>query len=173
MVQIYIPQKSEALNEEFFARHAEEVAKDLLGRTLVRERPNKATLYAVINEVSAWEGDKEKSMTKGALYAPGTLLVSTKFGNHMLDISTYKIGELSCITLIAASIGDERGVRESAQGPGKLTKALEIEKDSFNGLPLRLSQYLWFGGPAASPDRIAQRSISKAPKNCRGYFYLK
>ena len=116
-VEIYIPIRTEALEENFFARHADIVATDLLGRTLVREKPYAATLYAVINEIAAFEGSQEDSMTEGAVYAPGTFSVSTKHGKRMLDISTYEVCKPSCITLISALIGDQRGVREFVEGP--------------------------------------------------------
>ena len=169
--EVYI-RRTEALQEDFFARHADVVAKDLLGKTLVRERQNAATLYAIISEVASFEGSQEDSMTEGALYAPGTLVVSTKHGKKMLDIATYQICKPSCVTLISAVIGDQRGVREVVEGPGNLTKVLEIDKDSFHGLPIRLSP-IWIGGQAVEEDRIVKRNKSNVPRNCKGYFYFK
>jgi len=171
-VEIYVPRRTEALEENFFARHADVVAKDLLGRTLVRERSNAATLYAVINEIAAYEGSQEDSMTEGAVYAPGTFAVSTKHGKRMLDISTYEVCKPSCITLISALIGDQRGVREFVEGPGNLAKVLEIDKDSFHGLPIRLSP-IWIGGQGVDESQILKRNKSNVPRNCKGYFYFK
>jgi len=168
---LYIPKPSERLSERFFARDAITVAKDLLGRTLVRERPRGATLYARICEVAAYEGNTEESMTEGALYAPGTLCISTKYGKRLLDIATDKKGKQSCVTLIAALVGDKRGVRELVQGPGKLTASLEIDKD-LDGMLLKDSP-LWIGGNTIEEQRILERMLSDVPFNCKGYYYFR
>ncbi len=168
---IYIPKRSERLSELFFARDVITVAKDLLGRTLVRERPRGATLYAKICEVAAYEGNTEESMTEGASYAPGTLSISTKYGKRLLDIATDRTGKQSCITLIAGLVGDKRGVRELVQGPGKLTAALEIDKD-LDGLLLRDSP-LWIGGQAIEEEEILERRLANTPFNCKGYYYFR
>ena len=171
MSKIYIPKRTEELQEEFFARNSESVAKDLLGRTLVRERKRKKDLYASIREISAYEG-QSSSMTKGVLYTPGTLIVSTKYGRNLLDISTQKIGDSSCITLISAIVGERGEEGELVKGPGNLTKALEIDKDSFDGWLLTLSP-LWIGGQTIENDRVIKRNKSNMPSNCVGYFYFK
>jgi|TARA_Y100000310_G_scaffold159352_1_gene158917 DNA-3-methyladenine glycosylase len=168
---IILPEYSTRIDTKFFARNSKTVAKDLLGRTLVREIPNTTTLYARIQEVAAYEGSQEDSMSKRVLSAPGTLIVSTKYGKRLLDIATSKIGKPSCITLIAATISDKRGKSELVHGPGNLTKILEIDKN-YNGLPIELSP-LWISGESIKEEKILKRNLSNLPKNCKGYFYFR
>ena len=109
--ELYIPKKSSRIQLDFFKRHADEVAKDLLGRIMVRERTGKNPIYVQLQEVAAYEGEM-KSMAKGVLESPGTIGVSTKFGKNLIDLSTLDICEHSCVTLIAGTLFDKRGVRE-------------------------------------------------------------
>ena len=170
MGRIKIPGKSERLPLEFFARKAEAVARDLLGRVLVVERPRKCPLYARIHEASAYEGEEDSS-SKGILYAPGIVGISTKFGKRLLDISTNRQNIPSCVTLIGGDIHDGAGQREFAQGPGNLTKALEIGPE-YDGLEITTPP-LWIGGNSINPDIIKQRKLSNVPANCKGYFYFR
>lgn len=169
MTKIYIPRRSEALDEAFFARPSESVARDLLGRTLVRER-NGATLYAKIQELAVWDGDKNH-MRKETLSAPGTLIVFTSYAQKVFGISTDDIGKPSCVILRAATVGDKKGIGEYVEGTGMISEALDIDKD-YNGLPLRHSP-LWIGGQSVDENEILIRIKSKLPKNCKGYFYIK
>ena len=169
MSKIYIPNKTEEVPEAFFARGSESVAKDLLGRTLVRE--GEKDIIASIREVAAWEGDAMASRYKGILNAPGTIFIPIQYGKSILGLATDKIGTPSCVTLISAIVGNGEE-EELVQGTGNLSKALEIDKDSFDGLPLRLSP-LWIGGQSIDSDRIIKRNKPKVPGNCLGYFYFK
>jgi|GEM_PF-4617325 3-methyladenine DNA glycosylase Mpg len=163
--------QSERIRERFFARDAATVAQDLLGRTLVMERPHQATLYARICEVAAYQGSTEESMTEYARAAPGTIAVSTKYGKQLLDIATEREGKLSCITLRGAIIGDKRGIRERIEGPGKLCETLGIEKE-LNGTPLGRAPF-WIGGKPVEKERIQMRNLTDVPLNCVGYYYFK
>ncbi|MBI2499168.1 DNA-3-methyladenine glycosylase [Candidatus Woesearchaeota archaeon] len=170
--EYYIPQRSEALDRKFFARPAEEVAKELLGRVLVREREGKAQLYARLTEVAPWEDDRD--MAKETLYAPGSLIVITRHAKKVLGVATLETGFPSCVTFISGDIYDKVGLRERVHGPGNLTKALEIGTDEkeLDGVPIDFSP-LWFGGEAVSQDMIKHRKPSKLPNGCKGYFYYK
>src|SRR3989344_9476480 len=108
----------------------------ILGRVLAVEHEQR-TLYARIQEVAAYEGTTEY-MTEKANLAPGTLIISEKYGRKLLDIATWELCKPSCVTLIAGTIRDGRGLREFAQGPGNLTYSLGID-DSVDSLPLAKS----------------------------------
>ncbi len=164
-----IPKQKTRIDLDFFKRHAEYVAKDLLGRVMVRERVGKPTIYVSLEEIAAYEG-KVKSMTKGALESPGTIGISTKYGRNLIDISTLDICEYSCITLISGVIFDSRGFRDYVDGPGNLAKTLEIDK-KYDGVPLNFAR-IWIGGDPIDKDRILKRKLSNLPKNCKGFFYF-
>ena len=105
-------------DETFFARRSDEVAKDLLGRTLVRQN-DEGILRLVLSEIEAFDG-AVKSTSKGLNYAPGLCSISHKY-QYMVDISTGNAGEPSGITLRGAISEDGH---KRINGPGNLTKIL-------------------------------------------------
>ena len=165
--EIIIPKLSTKVNRKFFARGAEEVARDLLGRTLVRE--SKTLLYARLTEVAPWE--ESDLMAKETLYAPGTFLVLTRYAKKVLGVATEETGVPSCVTLISAAIRDRRGFREYVEGPGNLARALEVEKE-LDGVPIDFSP-MWIGGESVDENRIHYKKPLKLPAGCKGYFYFK
>ena len=172
MTRIYMPKKTEELPESFFARNSESVAKDLLGRTLVRKREGEKNFIASIREIAAWEGDAMASRYEGILNAPGTIFIPIQYGKPIFGLATDAIGKPSCVTLISAIVGNKKEGGELIKGPGNLSKALAIDKDSFDGLPLRLSP-LWISGQPVESERILKRNKSNVPDNCIGYFYFR
>ena len=169
MSELKIPKQSTRIYLDFFNRHAEKVAKDLLGRVLVRET-GKNSIYVRLEEIAAYEGEA-KSMTKGALEQPGTIGVSTKYGKNLVDISTLGICIPSCVTLIAGTLFDRKGLEKHIDGPGNLAKALDIDR-TYDGVPLNFVK-IWIGGYPVEPEKILKRKLSKVPENCEGYFYFK
>ena len=168
-----IPHRKTQLSHDFFARPAVDVAQDLLGRVFVVGREGSATLYAQLHEVAAYQGDA-KTASEGIKYAPGIVSVSTKYGKHLVDIATGKFGKPSCVTLIAAEIRDGAGSRGFAQGPGNLSRLLEIDSH-YNGLPLNSGHQspLWMGGKGIDSEKILKRDLSGVSENCKGYFYIR
>lgn len=167
--KLIIPKQSTRVYLDFFKRHADEVAKDLLGRVLVREI-GRSSIYIRLEEIAAYEGEV-KSMTKGALEQPGTIGVSTKYGKNLIDISTLAICEPSCITLIAGTIFDRKGLENYINGPGNLSNALKIDK-MYDGVPLNFAK-IWIGGTPIDKEQILKRNKSDLPINCKGYFYFR
>jgi 3-methyladenine DNA glycosylase Mpg len=164
------PKKSSKLGLDYFEQRPITVAKGLLGRVLVRERIGKSPIYSEIKEVAAYEGSTD-SMSEGAKYSPGSVSISTKFGKNLIDISTLAENRSSCVTLIAGNLFDARGYRETAKGPGNLSKALEIGTELDN-TPLN-SSYLWIGGNPIDPKNIIKRKKTKVSKNCKGFYYFR
>ncbi len=70
------------------------------------------------------------------------------------------------------NIYDRSSFRQTAKGPGKLTEALEIDKESFHGLPLRLSP-IWFGREGIDREKIKKRNKAGIPRNYKGFFYFR
>ncbi len=177
MADLIIPKKKTQIHRDFFNRDALNVAYDLLGRVMVQERKNKPSLYVQLTEVAAYDGivgnDLAVAQKKNSnlFYAPGIIGISTSYGKHLIDIGTKRLCEPSCITLIAGNLFDKRGLRERLQGPGNLSKALEIDSE-YDSSPIDFSQ-LWIGGEPVNKENIKQRKKSNAPKNCKGYFYFR
>ena len=100
-------------DREFFRRDVLCVAPDLVGRILVRRLPDGTLLRARITETEAY---------RGALYHDGgTIYVYLCYGMHwMLNIVTGHVDEPQAVLIRACADG--------ANGPGKLTRRLQIDK---------------------------------------------
>lgn len=148
------------LPSDFFARPVVEVAKDLIGTSLVRARPE-GMQTAIITEVEAYDGplDKASHVRFGEtprtklMYGPaGFYYVYLCYGTHwLLNIVTGEEGYPAAVLI--------RGAGEW-KGPGKLTKALDIN-GGFNGKPVQRETGLWV---AKSANLIDSSLIQKGPR---------
>jgi DNA-3-methyladenine glycosylase len=139
--------RSQVIPKEFYARDTVKVAPDLLGKLLVRViGPNR--LVGQIVEVEAYRGKDDpashafRGLTprNAPMYGePGHAYVYFTYGNHYcLNITTQKAGKPGAVLLRA--LQPEEGLElmrrfrpnvkdtELTSGPGKLTKALRIDK---------------------------------------------
>jgi len=116
------------LKKEFFTRPATEVAPDLVGKILCRRIDGKI-LRARITETECYYGfdDSASHAHKGMternsimFEEGGRLYIYLCYGIHnLLNITTGESGHPEAVLI--------RGI-EKAQGPGKLTKALSIDR---------------------------------------------
>lgn len=134
----------ERLEYAFFHRECTEVARDLVGKLLVRQTPD-GMLSMRISETEAYCGEADtachahKGRTKRTevLYGPaGTIYVYLCYGIHwLLNIVTGEEGTPQAV-LIRACV--------EAPGPGKLTKALGITGE-WNRKNILDQDGLWIG----------------------------
>lgn len=138
------------LRRKFFTRGTLTVAKDLLGKYLVRKVGNKV-LAGKIVETEAYIGPQDKAshafggkMTKrnvAEYMAGGHVYIYLVYGMYwQLNISTSKAGKPECI-LIRALEPEREGVK-LANGPGKLCRWMKLDK-SFYGENVAVSKRLW------------------------------
>lgn len=130
------------IKKDFFKRDALEVAPELVGKLLVRKVNNKI-IKLRISEVEVYKGEEDtachahKGKTKRTeiMYEEGgKYYVYLCYGMHyLLNIVTGKKDNPQAV-LIRATV--------EADGPGKLTKVLEIDK-SFNGKEVLKKNQLW------------------------------
>jgi len=132
------------LPRAFYARPAVEVARALLGKILMHRISRGATLAGRIVETEAYlgTGDRAAHSWRGAtprtqvLFGPpGHAYVYLIYGMHeCLNIVAEPEGVAGCVLIRALEpvAGIEHG---AANGPGKLTRAMRIER-SFNGADL-------------------------------------
>lgn len=133
---------NKVLKPEFFDRNAVVVAKDLLGKFLVRERGGKIERFKII-ETEAYEGLADKASHAHRGQTPrntpmfgksGTVYVYFTYGMHfMLNIVCGKAGHPAAVLI--------RGV-DGCIGPARLTKKLNIDK-TLNGKLLGKKAGLW------------------------------
>ncbi len=168
----------------FFRRYTPTVARELLGAILVRVLDG-TTLSGRIVETEAYRGSDDpashayRGMTKRTevmFGEPGKAYVYFTYGNHYcLNVTSERKGEAGA-TLIRAlaplegleEMQRRRGVenvRDVANGPGKLTKAMGID-GSLNGEDLVTSKRLYLvRGERPSSVGVSTRiglSVAKA-----------
>ncbi len=133
------------LDSNFFNRPTVAVAKDLLGKFLVRRYRSK-TIACMITEVEAYDGrhDKASHAHRGKTVrnfpmfgTAGQWYVYFTYGMYwMLNIVTREENYPAAILI--------RGVY-GISGPGRLTKKLKID-GRFSGLPATAKTGLWIEG---------------------------
>lgn len=148
--------KLKRLNRDFFNRHTVEVAKELLGKYIVR-KIKRGNIIGKIIEVEAYLGPSDKAChsynykkterTKPMYMKPGTLYIYFIYGMYYcLNVITEPEG-MPCAVLIRklypidgieimkknrkAKIG--KNYKNLTDGPAKLCMALNIVKEEFNG----------------------------------------
>lgn len=163
---------SRVLQKEFFSRPVLEVAPDLLGKFLIRHYKGRHTAL-IIEEVEAYDGPSDKachahrgkSERNAVMFGPaGRWYVYFCYGVHwMLNIVTGPVGYPAAVLIrgVKRSKGGRgsKGIDE-LNGPGKITKALHIDKRLTNKRSDRASG-LWI------EDRGVQLhtfTIRKAPR---------
>ena len=147
------------LPQQFFNRKTLSVAKDLLGKILVREVDGKIYKEKIV-ETEAYVGPHDlachssrgRTQRSEPMFGePGSIYVYFTYGMHwMLNIVTEE-KDFPAAVLI-------RGL-ESVNGPARLTKKLKIDR-SLNGQMLGKKSGLWIeDAPNVSP-----RNIRRTPR---------
>jgi DNA-3-methyladenine glycosylase len=154
------------LDPAFFARAADSVARDLLGRTLVRRIKSKR-MELIITETEAYLGPHDlachaargRTARTEVMYGPpGTLYVYFIYGLHwMLNVVTGQEGYPAAVLIRAA--GD-------FTGPARLTRALAID-GALNGRIAGPESGLWFEVGSPSAEVIASPRIGVAYAGAR------
>jgi DNA-3-methyladenine glycosylase len=172
------------LSREFFARDAITVARELLGKLLIR-REGRKLLAGRIVEDEAYLGAADpaahayagRTPRNAVLFGPpGHAYVYFIYGNHYCtNVSCMPEGDAGCVLLRAlepvwglpamaeARVGLEltaesptSQLRLISSGPGRMSEALDITRARDNGKDLTTRQSgLWFADDGYRPARIA------------------
>ncbi len=138
------------LSRVFYERNPEKVAKSLLGKKLIRKM-NSIFLEGIIVETEAYYGFKDpasrayhglKDYNKLMWDEPGLVFIYNVHNNWMFNIIAHEHGEIGAVLIRAIEPKNEietmmknrpvKTIYELTNGPGKMTKALKIDK-GFNG----------------------------------------
>ena len=134
------------LNKNFFLRDAEIVARELLGKILVRKINNKI-LKAKIVETEAYYDERDPAsrarqngdLRETMLDKEGTILVYGIHNNWLINFVTNEKGKAQAVLLRALEPLNFKG---KTNGPGLLTKALKINK-KFHKKNICENEELW------------------------------
>lgn len=121
------------MNKKFFSRDAETVARELLGKILVRRHGNKEIRMRIV-ETEAYFNEKDpasRACQNGDLretmkMQAGTILVYGIHNSWLINFVTGNEGEAEAVLLRAGELLD---FDEKCSGPGLLTRALQIGKE--------------------------------------------
>ena len=154
------------LDQTFYFQDGVELAKGLLGKVMVREEDGKAYYFKIVETegyMGATDkgahvyGDKKTERTKPLYDIGGTTYIYLIYGMyHCLNIAAGKQGIPYCTLIRAVEPLDEasleyarrnrsiksKKVQDLTNGPGKLCKALKIDK-SLNELLVTEKGPLW------------------------------
>ena len=175
-----VTQSLPALAESFYERDPRRVARDLLGKVLIR-RSAKISRSARIVEVEAYlgRGDLAAHAVAGLTARnhvifgpPGRAYIYFIYGNHYcLNVSCEPEGEAGCVLIRALEpltgielMAHSRGIdfspqldlRQLTMGPGRLTEAFDITRINDNGRDLTTARSgLWIADDGWRPRRVA------------------
>lgn len=121
------------LNENFFGRKAEVVAKELLGKNLVRKLDGRELISKIV-ETEAYYGSRDPAsrayrkteMSKVMFSKPGTIFVYNVHKYWMFNIVAEEEGKAGAVLIRALEPLNFEG---NLSGPGKLTQELKITRD--------------------------------------------
>ena len=151
------------LPRAFYGRDAEAVARDLLGKHLVRRQGDHARVGRVVeaeaylgpHDLAAHSSKGRTPRTEVMFGPPGHAYVYLIYGmHHCLNAVTGAVGVASAVLIRA--LEPVEGIAASTKGPGLLCKAMDIDR-SLNGEDL-LGETLFFEEPPRhEPFRIVAR----------------
>lgn len=152
------------LTRRYFNRPTLTVARSLVGKYLVRDN-GKGTLAGRIVEVEAYIGCEDKAChaskgktarTEVLFGPPGMSYVYLIYGMyHMLNVVTERADFPAAVLIRAIEVDGEL-----IDGPGKLCRALEIDR-SLHRLDLTHGRFLWFEDRG---DKVADNQIGEFPR---------
>jgi DNA-3-methyladenine glycosylase len=146
--------------QSFFDRPAAKVARELLGKKLVRQ-VEKTQTAIMVTETEAYEGvhDLASHSSKGrtarteVMFGPaGRFYIYRIYGLHwMLNIVTGEVGDASAVLI--------RGVA-GISGPGRVAAAMRIDA-SLHGREATPETGLWFANPIENTKKQRIRSTPR------------
>lgn len=131
------------LGYDFFHRDRLIVARELVGKVIVRKLADGSTVRVRITETEAYGGEEDKACHAHKGRTPRTELLYGKAGIIYVYLC---YGMHWLMNIITGEEGHPEGVLlragENYTGPAKLTKAIGVDK-RFNGAPVFGNEEIW------------------------------
>jgi len=167
------------LQRSFYERYTIDVAKDLLGKLLVRKLSDDSYVAGVIVEVEAYRGEDDPAShayrglttrNKVMFGKPGVAYVYFTYGMyHCLNIVTEPEGVPAAVLIravepafgidIMMKFREVKDVRNLTNGPGKLTMAFNITRE-LNGVDMTKNDVLF----VTNYDKYRDFEIESSPR---------
>jgi DNA-3-methyladenine glycosylase len=157
------------LGPAFFRRPAPEVARDLLGKVLVRVDGGVRRAARLV-EVEAYHGPRDRASHARAgptpraaimFGPPGVAYVYLIYGrSHCLNVVTGEPGEPSAVLLRAAE--PLEGCLHSTRGPGNLCRALGVTRARHDGMDLSGAELFLVDAPPPGARVLATPRVGVA-----------
>jgi DNA-3-methyladenine glycosylase len=157
------------LERDAFNRPTLQVARDLLGKFIVRSDRGRR-LSAMITEVEAYKGPSDRAChTYGGRRTPrveplygegGTVYVYLVYGLHwLLNFSTAGLNRPEGV-LVRAILADAVGEQRHIVGPGKVSRYLKVDK-KLDGADATDSKRMWLEDRGV---RIPAQCVKRGPR---------
>jgi DNA-3-methyladenine glycosylase len=167
------------LSRVFYSRDTVKVARELLGKYIIRRIGRKELIGRIVETEAYLENDPASHAYRGItprsapmFEEPGHAYVYFIYGfHHCLNVVTEKKGKAGAVLIRA--IEPVNNITLPTNGPGRLTKALKIDK-SFNRADLTRGDLIIAGGRSGKFDIIKTKRVglSKASEKLLR-FYVK
>lgn len=114
------------LSAEFFARDSKTVAKDLIGKRIVRQFGDKVLAGTILKTKPFSEAGPQTVNKNGLSRAPGMIYIMPFRGHMLLNIATDKEGVPSCVMISELATVEGTVAGRPINGPGKVSKFLDM-----------------------------------------------
>jgi DNA-3-methyladenine glycosylase len=156
--------KNKKLTRGFYTKPTLTVAKDLLGKYIVRQI-GKKKLEGKIIETEAYIGPQDKAShaykgkvtprNKAEYLIGGHIYIYLVYGMYwQLNISTSEAGKPECVLIRALDLN----LKNLASGPGKLCRYLKLDR-SFYAEDLTKSKIIWLEDRSDVSEKIKSSQI--------------
>jgi DNA-3-methyladenine glycosylase len=166
-----------ALSRSFYDRNTGVVAKQLLGKYLIRKIGARKLVGRIVETEAYFQDDPASHAFKGKtprsapmFEEPGHAYVYFIYGAHYcLNAVTERSGKAGAVLIRA--LEPVSGIKFATNGPGKLTKALKIDK-KFNRADLTKGDLVIAEGKSEKLHIVSTRrvGISKASHKLYRYY---
>ena len=167
------------LPRSFYSRNTAIVAKQLLGKYLIRKISGRKLIGRIVETEAYFENDPASHAYRGKTERsapmfeyPGHAYVYFIYGNHYcLNTVTERFGKAGAVLIRA--LEPIENIRLSTNGPGKLTRALRIDK-SFNRADLTRGNLLIAEGKRERFAIVRTKRIGLSRASHRPFrYYIK